>query len=282
MAVSLDPWHTIAAVHWGDEGVVIVQVTAPETKSYQVAVLQPDDWDEGSFGGSTIVFDDYKESFVLDLGSAFGTGTVVTEDEIHPWIWDGFFTGAIGDEPFNSSQVAIGTATFGYAPPLHLTGEQVQRNQLNPPFGTHDLGDVVVHTHPNGSIVRYRNGYTAITHGPVGEPPVGDVDFSGTESWYWYRETTVAEETAAILRRSFLVNFRSHFVTLAELRDSTSALDSPLEWSISGYPARTGFSIAEAIVTPLAGAAARFSDSGSVAGAHSGTIRKFSGAGFRS
>lgn len=272
-------WHRIVNVGWAG-AVTIVQVTAVEIKSYDVFVSQPDDSTVDSFGGATITQDDYKDKFMVTMESVGNLGSVVVEDEIHPWVWDGFFTGAIGDEPFNSSQVAAGTAMFGYAPPVHLTGSQVKRNQLNPPFGTHDLGDVVNHTHPNGSGVQFRQGYTPITHGPVGEPPVGDVDFSGTESWYWYRVTTDPESTAAVRRKSYLFNFRTNFAIRGVLQDYPMSLDHAMEWSIRGFSQGASFTIADGVMTPVGGLLPKYSASGASPGSHGGIIRQFGSSGF--
>lgn len=275
------PFGRIVEVGWSVDGVVIVEVTAPEVKSYAVVSLDPEDAGTDFWSDPEAHEADYATHFMLLTSSTGSQGTVVVEDELTDiWIWDGFFTGVLGDEPFNSTQVAAGNAAFGYTAPLHLVGQQVKRNQLNPPFGTHDLGDVVSHTHPNGSTVRYRSGYTAISHGPTGEPPTGDVDFSGTESWYWYRVTTRPASEAAILRKSFLVNFRRDFMRRAELRDFPMALDYPLSWSISGYARGTGFAHADGRFTPLAGATPRFSASGSSPGPHEGAIRRFTGGSF--
>jgi hypothetical protein len=278
--VQLDPWQTIIEVGWGSAAAVIVEVTAVEIKFYDVLVLDPEEWFDNFFSGSTIVEDDYKEEFVLQMGTYGFEGTVVVEDEIHPWAWDGFFTGTIGDDAFNASQVAAGTTMFGYSPPIHLVGQQVERTQLFPPFGAYQLGDSVSHTHPNGSSVRYRSGYTPITHGPVGDPPLGDEDFSHTESWYWYRETTRPERTAAILRKSFLVNMRSGFARLAALQDYATMLEHSLDWSIRGFPANTSFNIADGRMTPIDGVIPKFEASGSVPGPHAGEIRRFSANGF--
>lgn len=276
------PFDRIVSVGWPAGAVVIVEVVVNETKFYEVQSINPPDVLPDFFIGTEIHEADYQEAYILRMAFQGPEGDVVVQDELTDvWIWDGFFTGATGDEPFNSTQVAAGTAAFGYTPPLHLVGQQVQRNQLNPPFGTHDLGDVVEHVHPNGTSVRYRSGYTPITHGPIGEPPAGDEDFSGTESWYWYRVTSVPESRAAILRNSYLVNIRNNFVRSAQLVDFISQLDSPLSWSIKGYPAGTAFTIAEsAIMTPIGPVVPKFTASGSVAGSHDGIIRKFNGSGF--
>lgn len=279
------PFDRIVAVGWPAGAVVIVEVVVNETKFYDVESINPPDVLADFFVGTEIHEDDYKEAYILRMGFQGPEGTVLVEDALDDiWIWDGLHTGAIGDEPANSEAVADGTALFGYAPNLHLTGQQVEYNQNSPPSGPYGLGNIVEHTHPNGSIVRYRSGYTAISHGPQFDAfgqPFGDFDFSGTESWYWYRVTSQPESTAAILRNSYLVNIRKNFVRSAQLIDFGIALDSPLDWSIKGYPAGTGFTIAEsAIMTPIGPVVPTFSASGSVGGGHEGIIRKFNGSGF--
>lgn len=277
-------WHRIVNVGWATGGVVIVQVTAPETKFYQVQVLDPEDWFDDNFGGSTITVDDYKEAFVLNLGTSTGVGTVVVEDAISDiWVWEGRLIMSLTDDPEDvAAAVALGTSMFGHAPNIHLVGQQVQRNRQNPAFGPYLDFNVVSHIHPNGTTTTYRQGYTALDRGPqyIDDQPFGDFDYSSSDSYYWYHTTTRPQSTAAILRRSFLVNFRKDFATLAELQDFPILLESPLEWSIKGYPDRTEFTIADSIVTPIGGVAPKFSAAGSVAGSHSGTIRRFNASGF--
>lgn len=276
-------WHRIVNVGWATGAAVIVQVTAPEIKFYQVVVLDPAEWFDDIFGGAVITENDYREGFVFQLGAPVGTGeTVVVEDELTDvWIWDGFLHGTIGDDL--SDEIAAGTAAFGYAPNLHLTGQQVKRNRQNPAFGPYLIGEVVTHTHPSGTQTIYRSGYIALNEGPQYDSenqPFGHVSYASTDAYYWYRVTTRPGSTAAILRKSFLVNFRKDFARLAELQDFAMTLDQPLNWSIRGYPAGTSFNIASAIATPVGAVAARYSASGSVAGAHSGSIRKFNANGF--
>ena len=289
----------VEEVHWLTGAVVIVEVTAVEIKPYQVVVTNPVEWFDDNFGGTEIHEDDYKEGFVFNLGIGFGIGVqVVVEDQLTDiWIWDGFFIGALGDEPFNGNQVNSGTAGFGYSPPIHLTGQQVAYDTSH--FGRPFLGDYVTHTHPNGSSTVYANGYTALGsayvawHGdsedftgvvirpsdPHGfpEPPA---DLSGTEAWYWYRVVTRAEQRASVIRRSFLVNFRKDFSIEAELQDFAMALDYSTEWSIKGYSVGTAFTIADGRATPIGDVAPKFSSSGSVDGNHTGTIQRFTGSGF--
>lgn len=282
-------WHRIVNVGWASGGVVIVEVTALETKLYVVRVTSPEVEFLDFFGGTTISEEDYQESYGMRLNSIFSTGEeVLAEDSVDIWTWDGFFTGTAGDEPFNSSQVAAGTALFGYAPPLHLIGEQVERTHFNPPFGHVALGNVVTHTHPNGHQVTFRQGYTAITHGPTwvddgngNDIPVGDNDFSGTESWYWYRVNATDEVFNAMRRQSYLINFAKDFSRRAELRDFAAVLPASLSWNIRGYPSGTSFNTPEnQLVTPIGDVQPTFSASGTVAETHDDVIRAFNGAGF--
>ena len=265
-------WHRLVNVGWATDGVVIVQVTAPEIKSYQVSVLDPEDWFDDNFGGATITYEDYREAFVLNLGTSTGVGEVVTETALDIWHWDDW----IGVDPIGtdiSEDIALKTAALGYGPTLHFTGQGVKTNPQTLPPETSTLGDIKEHTHPNGSSVSYRNEYTLVTND-------GAFNYSNMETWYWHRVTTLPAQTAAILRRSFLVNFAKDFTKLAELQDFTMALDSPLQWSIKGYAARTEFTISDSIVTPIGAVPPKFSDAGSVAGSHSGTIKRFNSSGF--
>lgn len=287
----------IVNVGWASGAVVIVQVTAAEIKFYDVTVLNPPDVFEGFFNGASIAESDYQDDFVLQITPPGNEGSVVVEDEIHPWLWDGFLIGDIGDD--FTAGIASGTAFWGYPPNLHLVGAQVAHDTQHFPGGPPRLGDYVTHTHPNGSGVLYASGYTALSsaylswHGPNGdftgyvirpsdpngfpEPPA---DLSNTEAYYWYRVTTRAAREAALLKKSFLVNIRKDFVQLAELQDFTVMLDHPLEWSIRGYPQGTAFSILDGVMTPVGGVKPKFEASGSVAGGHSGTIRRFNANGF--
>lgn len=285
-------------VHWTSGGVVIVEVKAPETKFYEVAILDPPDNFLDSSSNPTIVEADYAEHFGISIGLVGSEGTVVVEDELTDvWIWDGFVIGELGDEPANGIAVAAATASFGYAPSFHLTGQQIAHDTSH--FGAPMLGDYVTHTHPNGSAQVYSNGYTALGtaysgwHGPGGDftgytirpddPngfPEPAQDLSNTESWYWRRITTRPQSTAAVLRRSYLVNVRQGWTRLAELRDVGSLLDYPTEWSIRGFPQGTGFTVADGVATPVGPVLPRFEASGVEAGGHDGTIRKFNGSGF--
>ena len=285
LGYSETPYERIVAVGWNVGAAVIVEVTAPETKAYDVRSTTPLIVGYDFFGGSEIVEADYLDRYVLQMSSVGNEGTVVTRDELDDvWVWDGFVHGTIGDEEATAIAVADGTATFGYAPNLHLLGQQVQRNPLNP-GAPYLMGELVNHTHPDGSSVVYRSGYVALDHGPQFDEdgqPFGDVSYATTDAYYWYRVTTIAGQTAVILRKSYLVNFRRDFVSAAELRDFASMLDSPLAWSIAGYKAGTSFAIADgrmtAIGSPLP--VPRYSAAGSAAGAHDGTIRAFNAIGF--
>lgn len=271
------PFGRIVEVGWNAGGIVVVEVTTVETKFYEVATLTPPDELDDLFVGPEIHETDYEDKFILRTDSAGPMGTVVVQNALTVWIWDGFLHETIGD-PGTPAAVAAASATFGYAPTLHLTGQQVKRNQQSPPFGGYFFGEVVNHTHPNGSQVTYRFGYIALSEGPQYDEdnqPFGHVSYASTDAYYWYRVVNIPEATAAILRKSYLVNFRKDFVRLAELRDVLSLLDSPLTWSIKGYAAGTSFTQADGAVTPIGGVLPKFSASGSVAGAHDGTIQVF-------
>lgn len=283
--VQLDPWQRIIEVGWSSGSTVtVVEVTAPEIKFYSLVSVNPDEPFMDFFGGSHVVEEDYKERFVVMVGEVGSVGTVTTEDGLSDvWVWDGFYIGAVGDEPTNGTAVTNGTAAFGYPPNLHFVGQQVKRNQLTPPFGPFELGEVKVYTHPNGSSVSYRSGYVALGHGPQYDQyaqPSGDLDYSNTESWYWYRVTSRPPETAAVLKKAYLVNFRKDFVTLAELRDFASQLGYPLDWNIRGYPPGTSFDVSGGSVSPVGDVAPRYSGSGSLPGGHEGVIRRFTASGF--
>jgi hypothetical protein len=271
--------HRIVNVGWGGSAVVLVEVTAAEIKAFSVESTDPTGVFPDHFAGTTVTEDDYKGIYVLELGSPEPTGAVVVEDEIDDiWIWDGRVTNPLGDD----TGVAEGTALFGYPPNLHLVGQQVQLTLFG---GAYGLGNVKSHTFPNGSSISYRSGYTVLNHGPQYDAfgqPYGDFSYADTESWYWYRVTTRPEQTAAVLRHSYLVNIRKDFVARAELQDFGGALDYPLTWSIAGYKAGTSFNVAAGHATPTGSPVPvpTFADAGSVAGAHSGVIRQFGSHGF--
>lgn len=258
----------------------MVEVTAVEIRFYQVIGVTPPDIFHSFFSGSTLTEDDYKEEFIIDITPGFFIDSVVVQDELHPWIWDGRITNALGD----NTGVAQGTIQFGRPPDIHLVGQQVALNQTNPPFGAYALGDVVEHQHPNGTSVRYRSGYTALNHGPQYDmfgQPFGDFDYSNTESWYWYHVNTVPEQTASVIRRSYVVNFRRDFMVQAELQDFEMALNHDLEWNIRIFRAGTQFTIADARLTPVPPELVPTAEqSGTSPHTHTGTIRRFTGSGF--
>jgi len=267
------PWQRIIEVGWASGGVVIVEVTAPETKFYEVTVLTPPGGFMNFFSGAAVVEADYQAEFVLQMGIVGSAGTVLVEDALTDiWIWDDWS----GIDPIgadNTEQIALKTASAGYAPNLHLTGQGVKSNPLSLPPQTSELGDLVLHTHPNGSTVQYRSGYTALSQD-------GAFVYTNMETWYWYRVLPpTAPGYAAVLRKSFLVNFRKDFALTAELRDFVSGLAYPLTWSVKGYPSGTGFTVADGVMTPSGAVPTTFSASGSVAGGHEGAISAFNGRG---
>jgi hypothetical protein len=285
--VRLDLWTRIIEVGWGGGGTVIVEVTAPETKFYDVSVTSPADEFFGFdfYSEPSITDEQYKEVFGYEIGITGNDGEVIVETEITDiWIWEGFYIGALGDDENNAEAVANGTALFGYAPNIHLSGQQVKRNQLTPPYGSYLLGDVQEHIHPNGTSQKYYSGYTALSNGPQYDSfgqPFGDFDYSTSESWYWYHVGSRPPSYAAIIRKSYLINFRSGFSKVAELRDFASNLAHPTQWSIKGYPGTTDFNIAEGRMTPIGDdIPPTFQASGSEAGGHDGIIRRFTGRGF--
>jgi hypothetical protein len=293
----LDMWTRIIDVGWSVGGTVIVEVTAPETKFYDVLITTPEDVLLDFFSEITINEDQYKDVFGYKIGIAGSTGSVIVESEISDiWLWDGSYIGTNCEvvhagspglieqcNTSNNTAVTNGNSTFGYSANIALVGQQVKRNQLTPPFGSYLLGDVQEHTHPNGAKVKYFSGYTALNRGPQYDQfgqPFGDFDYIATKAWYWYRTINRPPREAAILRKSYLINFRSNFSRIAELRDYHSDLDFPTEWSIRGYLGNTEFTISEGRVTPVGGVSATFSASGSEAGGHDGVIRRFNGKGF--
>lgn len=270
-------WHRIVNVGWSTGAVVIVQVTAPETKFYDVFSVDPPEGFTDIFGGLTVTEEDYEDHFILRMGDVGSAGEVVTETALDDiFIWDDW----IGVVPIGtdiSEQIALKNAGTGYGPNLHFIGQGVKTNPtVDPTIGapeTAALGDIKEHTHPNGSTVSYRSGYTLVTND-------NGFIYSNMETWYWHRITTRPAQTAAILRRSFLVNHRKDFVRVGELFDFVNALDSPLEWSIRGFPQGTSFTVSGGVMTPVGGVAPIFSGAGSVAGGHAGVIRQFNATGF--
>lgn len=284
------PFERIVEVGWGG-GVAIVEIHRLETKGVDVFPSNPSGEFFSEFSGALITPDDYRQEFGLYTESFNETigiiGTVVSRDEItDQWIWDGYYIGALGDDAINLPFVALGDAEFGYAANIHLTGQQAQ---LNPPIGggsgPYTLGETVTHLHPDGFLQEYKNGYVALTHGPVYDGlghPSGDVSYAGTESWYWYRIGTIAEQTKNILRSSFLANMRSGFTIEGEIFDNPDqyGLVHDLEWSIKLYRGRPSFSFADGVLTPTAGQTPFATAEGTVAFDHTGTIKRFTRRGF--
>lgn len=243
--VSLDHFQVIREVHWSTGRVGIVTIEYSELNQYTVEAVIPADGLIDNFNGNegTIIKkDDYKDKQILNLPLRGNKGSIHTEDEINPIYVTDAFT--------ESSGYVTRPASNGHYIGLEQHQQIVEEftNSIGRPPELDVIGALIVpiistHTHPDGHTVTYTSGFTSVTFTPP------DFDWSDTASAIWYHASSIPAGEAAILQRSWLVNFSTRkvndidvpYITEAGIRAFSGSMSFDTNYKLELYSFGTEF-----------------------------------------